>query len=75
MQLLRKLQSQFTRLDQQQMFFRQILNLKIFFCTRVHVRVQKNYFFKFEFGKITKVFRVQVRVCSPGVNANYSITF
>ena len=57
MQLLRKTQSQFTRLDQQQILFRQIFNLKLSFSEleleqfyssseklffRVQVRVRQN---------------------------------
>ena len=81
MQLLRKTQSQFTRLDQQQIFADKFLILKFLFSEleqfiRVQVRVPKNYFFEFkfgfEFGKITEFFliRVQVWVRSPGLKAN-----
>ena len=49
MQLQRKTQAQFTRFDQQQIFFQQIFNLKIFLVNsnnfiRVQVRVQKKIF-------------------------------
>ena len=52
MQLLRKTQSQFSRLDQQQIFFRQTYNLKFFFVnsnSNNFIRVQENYFFEFKF--------------------------
>ena len=73
MQLLRKTLSQFTRLDQQQIFADKFLILKFLFSEleleqfiRVQVRVPKNYFFEFkfgfEFGKITEFFLIRVQV-------------
>jgi len=43
------------------------LNLNSFNFIRVQVRVQKNSFFKFEFGKLFEIFRVQVRILSSEI--------